>query len=185
MASHCVLTIANHRNSDSLREWLSTGNLGPSEMTQDAAYEYLVPGNRNAEDDLILSSYTAALSDSPSQKNELDRALRAIAKDRNSPMLLSMSGDASGDSKAPEHKLSEWPAGLENIGNTCYLNSLLQFFFTVKPLRALVIQNEEFIMDLSAALVKKKRVGSRQVTRREIERAQQCKLACKDEMKLM
>ena len=174
MANHCVLLIANHRNSDSLRGWINTGVLHLSEMEPSAALEYLVPGNPEAEDDFVISCYTAALNDSPSQKSELDRALRAIAKHRNSPLLLSMAGTGNTDKPTVTHNLSEWPIGLENIGNTCYLNSLLQFFFTIKPLRSLVLDNGEYLMEINPSTVKKKKVGSRQVTRKEIERAQQC-----------
>jgi ubiquitin carboxyl-terminal hydrolase 25 len=175
MANHCVLLIANHRNSDSLRGWLNTGILHPSDMEPAAALEYLVPGNHDAEDEFVVSCYTAALNDTPSQKPELDRALRAIAKHRNSSLLLSMSGGPATDRPVVTHNLSEWPIGLENIGNTCYLNSLLQFFFTIKPLRSLVLDNEGYLMEINDSTVKKKKVGSRQVTRKEIERAQQCK----------
>lgn len=35
------------------------------------------------------------------------------------------------------------PAGLQNIGNTCYLNSLLQLYFTIKPLRNSLFASNE------------------------------------------
>lgn len=71
--------------------------------------------------------------------------------------------------------------GLENIGNTCYLNSLLQFYFTVRPLREMILEidlyQEENITD---EVVERKRVGGRKVTRKEIERAKKCKRLTQD-----
>ena len=73
-----------------------------------------------------------------------------------------------------EHPPGEWPVGLQNIGNTCYLNSLLQFYFTVKPLREIVLNFDRHKMAIDVENLKNKRVGSRKVSKKEVERAQRC-----------
>lgn len=67
------------------------------------------------------------------------------------------------------------PAGLQNIGNTCYLNSLLQYFFTIKELREVVLNFDEYQETRPFEEIEtSKRVGGRNITRREIERSTQC-----------
>jgi ubiquitin carboxyl-terminal hydrolase 25 len=51
------------------------------------------------------------------------------------------------------------PPGLRNIGNTCYLNSLLQYFYNVNPIRDAVINYSELKMDLDEATVATRRTG--------------------------
>lgn len=68
----------------------------------------------------------------------------------------------------------DWPVGLCNIGNTCYLNSLLQFYFTIKPLRDMVLNFDLYQEDLNEAILRTKRVGGRIVTVKEVERAKIC-----------
>jgi ubiquitin carboxyl-terminal hydrolase 25/28 len=67
------------------------------------------------------------------------------------------------------------PAGLQNIGNTCYLNSLLQYFFTIKELRDVVLDFDQYQETRPfSEIAETKRVGGRTLTEREIERAKKC-----------
>ena len=136
------------------------------------AYTRLGIDDRSVEDDLILATYNFHASDTPAQIDDLKRALTAIAKAKESKFLLNFLNSGMVTS---EHVPAEWPVGLENIGNTCYLNSLLQFYFTVKPLRDLVLDFDEHKMLFEGDNFDKKRVGSRSVSKKEIERAQRCK----------
>ena len=74
----------------------------------------------------------------------------------------------------------DWPRGLNQLGNTCYLNSLLQYFYTITDLRKAVetLLNSEYkaLEDdkLTDDDLKRHRVGGRLVTRREILRSKKC-----------
>ena len=139
------------------------------------AYVRLGISDRTLDDDHILAQYDSLRLDSPSQISDLKNALAAVAKAKNSPRLKEYLNSNRGSSEYP---ISEWPVGLENIGNTCYLNSLLQFYFTIKPLRDLVLKVNEFKMPTDGESLKAKRVGSRNVSKKEVDRAQQCEQHC-------
>ncbi|KAL7951448.1 hypothetical protein V8C42DRAFT_304114 [Trichoderma barbatum] len=51
------------------------------------------------------------------------------------------------------------PVGLHNIGNTCYLNSLLQYLFTVKPIRDIVFNYDSLRLDLNDESIQERRLG--------------------------
>ena len=170
LARKAMTLIAEHRNDPALKAWLETGALGESDMDVGEAYNRLGICDRTIEDDMIVSTYNVLLEDQPSQIEDLRRAVAAIAKSKNSSTLNNLLG---GTGERGRH-LGDWPVGLENIGNTCYLNSLLQFYFTVKPLRELVLNFEKYKMPIDSPELQKKRVGSRKVSRKEIERAQRC-----------
>ncbi len=140
-------------------------------MDVDQAYVRLGISDRTLDDETILAQYESLIADSPSQLGDLKNALAAIAKARDSRRLKDFLNSGMNSS---EHPTSEWPVGLENIGNTCYLNSLLQFYFTIKPLRDLVLKINEFKMPTDEDSLKSKRVGSRNVSKKEVDRAQQC-----------
>ena len=168
-ARQAIAIIANHRKSSSLKQWLETGQLHPSEMDASQAYARLDITDRTVDDEMILTVYKVQTDDVPSQADELRKALIAIAKARNSKILLDCAGVGNDGSR---YALDEWPVALGNIGNTCYLNSLLQFYFSIRPFRELVLEIERFKTPLDDETVRTKRIGGRIVTRREVERAQ-------------
>ncbi|KAK7423213.1 ubiquitin-specific protease ubp2 [Neonectria magnoliae] len=68
--------------------------------------------------------------------------------------------NGSGNISGPDRPVNyELPVGLENIGNTCYLNSLLQYLFTVKPVRDIALNYESFKLDLNDDSIKARLLG--------------------------
>ena len=135
------------------------------------SYNRLGISDRTLEDETIIMAYEIRLSEaSPVQIEELRAALAAIGKGKGSQKIAAYlkTGQVT-DQVSPE-----WPVGLENIGNTCYLNSLLQFYFTVKPLRDLILNFDQYEMESTPENLRRKRVGSRKVTPKEVERAKKC-----------
>ncbi|KAI5467105.1 hypothetical protein BGZ63DRAFT_410176 [Mariannaea sp. PMI_226] len=68
-------------------------------------------------------------------------------------------GNAGSSSHISRSVNYELPVGLENIGNTCYLNSLLQYLFTVKPVREIALNYESFKLDLNDESIKARLLG--------------------------
>ncbi|KAL9124680.1 MAG: hypothetical protein Q9217_006011 [Psora testacea] len=167
-ARQAVAHIANHRKSRALKHWLNTGTLGEVEMDIGQAYARLDISDRTLEDEMVLVAYDVHAEEQPSQAEDLNRALAAIAKVRKSKILMERLGM---DIDASTHPVNEWPVGIDNIGNTCYLNSLLQFYFAVRPLRDLILKIDDFQTPTDDESLKSKRVGSRIVSRREVDRA--------------
>ncbi|KAL4938145.1 hypothetical protein BDV06DRAFT_61519 [Aspergillus oleicola] len=116
-----------------------------------------------------MAAYTICVDEAPGQAEKYNKALAILAKETNSPLLSSMVPGMAGK---PDRDLSKWPVGLQNIGNTCYLNSLLQFYFSIRPYRNMVLDFENFRMELDDESCQKKQVGSRKVSKKEIERSQ-------------
>jgi ubiquitin carboxyl-terminal hydrolase 25/28 len=137
------------------------------------AYRLLQIPDRTVDDAAIIAAYTICIDEAPAQVETYTRALGIIAREKNSPMLSSY---ISGSAVHTGRNQSEWPVGLQNIGNTCYLNSLLQFYFTIRPYREMVLDFENYKTDLDDESLQRKKVGSRKVSKQEVERSQKCKV---------
>ncbi|KDN46481.1 cysteine proteinase [Tilletiaria anomala UBC 951] len=145
-----------------------------SGMTLAQAYSRLQAPEpvEDVDDESLSMLYNVRLGDDPARTDEWRQALHTIALARQSGMLLRLSQGQS--SSAPDPWASaadpERPAGLNNIGNTCYLNSVLQYFFSIREIRERVLEysSKVGIWEMPKAL---RRIGGRQVTAREAERS--------------
>ncbi|KAJ5172904.1 hypothetical protein N7492_005497, partial [Penicillium capsulatum] len=172
MADRAIQLIAESRISGGLIHFIQTGETVAGEMDIGDAYRLLQIPEGTADGHAIIAAYTICIDeisgDNAEQVALYDNALFIIARETKNPVLrgyLGMSED-------PDHQLSEWPTGLRNIGNTCYLNSLLQFYFSILPYRQMVLASESHGMDLNdESSFANKQVGSRKVTKKEIERS--------------
>lgn len=87
---------------------------------------------------------------------------------------IAESGAGANDSNLPVDLTL--PVGLNNIGNTCYLNSLLQYLFTVKPIRDIVLNYDDVKLELTDQSIQERRIGGNkmQMDRGEAVVAQAC-----------
>lgn len=166
--------IAKERQSQLLTTWIESGFTVESSMEPAEGYQALQIDNREVDDEMILFQYKFAVDENPASADFFTRALTAIATARGSTVLMDHLHSKA--PKGPEGTLDE-PVGLENIGNTCYLNSLLQVLFTTVDLRNIVLNFDEYKMALDDDNLRQKRVGQRQVSLKEVQTGQKCKLS--------
>lgn len=104
--------------------------------------------------------FSGAREMKPSEQTE--QAIAAVHK--------ALAGPSAGAASA--HPPETWPVGLVSHGNTCYLNSLLQYYFSLKPLRDIVTDYNEYKMDTSESQEKLERVGHSIMSIQEIQGGQ-------------
>ncbi|KAG5635914.1 hypothetical protein H0H81_009676 [Sphagnurus paluster] len=173
-ANEALRMLAEARGSETLRRlWQSSKD---RVMTPEKAYDTLeIPAD--VDDFMLITVYNMRMDELPSQFEKMREAMTIIAEARDSQRLREFleHGRDPGEIVVPISP--ELPRGLNQLGNTCYLNSLLQYFYTIKDLREAVIpmskldlksvEDEKFSDDD----LKRHRVGGRLVTRREIVRS--------------
>lgn len=135
----------------------------PGVLSLQAAFD-LLGTSANADDETVQLAFELALQDRQQEKERIESAMEMIATNRKSDWLIAFCIDrgiiksrkgsnvydaAVQAASQEEDKLAYdpiMPVGIVNVGNTCYLNSLLQFYFTVKPLRDAILFHEHETM---------------------------------------
>jgi ubiquitin carboxyl-terminal hydrolase 25 len=117
----------------------------------------------NIQEDVLDSLYVYRLSEEPTKAEEINRHYKVL-KDFLSGQL--------DDSVTADY---DSPVGLSNMGNTCYLNCLLQYFYTLKPFRDLVLNFDEYKIDTSDADFQPKRVDNQIISKLHVRQFQNCK----------
>lgn len=69
------------------------------------------------------------------------------------------------------------PVGLANIGNTCYLNSLLQYIYTIKEIRETVLNMDAYVENENDPHWKEKVIDGRTLSRQDVAEAKESKLS--------
>ncbi|KAH3910600.1 hypothetical protein HBH56_143770 [Parastagonospora nodorum] len=167
-ARKAVSIIAEHRNSSRLRQWLKEGSMDQPEMDMGEAYALFSISDRTAKVDFDVMKTTIAFAP-PESAEKMQKAYQMIEQDQ-ATNFNNRSNQS--EVRRNDYPLETWPVGLRNIGNTCYLNSVLQFLFTIKPLRDLVLNCDEYLQDPSPEALRGKKVGRTDVTADRVEVAQ-------------
>lgn len=148
---------------------------GANEFTYQDALN-LLQLNENAGDDTVLEVFQrkwfkeAAFD--PDHFLNLRGALTKIGFERNSKLILHFIDTGTTDASCLP--VDNWPTGLNNIGNTCYLNSLLQYYFSIAPLRQYVLNYQKTVEHFQHNHVNSsRRIGGREVSEAEVERSVQ------------
>ncbi|GAA6010202.1 hypothetical protein JCM10207_005664 [Rhodosporidiobolus poonsookiae] len=153
--------VAKHRKSELLEAVLQTmpdtglddgmelgeaGKLKVVKAKMEPARAYVALGaDESTDDDMLLMIYPIRLDDATTDadKEKAREALEVIAEERKSDKLRAFLREGKKDSddgwQAGPTVDPNVPVGLTNIANTCYLNSLLQYFFTVRELREAIL----------------------------------------------
>jgi ubiquitin carboxyl-terminal hydrolase 25/28 len=130
---------------------------------RDAALQKLDESKGNDDKEVFLNALEAIAYHTGSAE------LKKVALD-----LRHATGVASQSKSEPVDLML--PVGLNNIGNTCYLNSLLQYLFTVKPVRDIVLNYNDVRLELDDDVIEQRRIGGNkmQMDRGEAVVAQAC-----------
>ena len=141
-----------------------------------SAYQYFeIPDNGEGISTEVLIGLIRGSLKSGSLEN-----LRIIAKARDDPELYLLLEQPQEDIAVDDPILDLYyalnPVGLSNIGNTCYLNSLLQYLYTIREIRETVLNMDAYIEDEQDEDWKEKIIDGRVLTKKDVAEAKESKL---------
>lgn len=154
--------LAEARNSDAIRAWLTNESNENAEMSEDpvaTAYQFFRINDRSAPLDLDLLKQHVVLDFSESEE----------ARKHFEVLSQHTKGQNAFESK-PDY---DNPVGLQNQGNTCYLNSLLQYLFAIQHYRDIILNFDQYKYDITEGASANRRVSGLIVTRHHVEKSQE------------
>lgn len=174
--ARALLSIAISRRSLNLMNFI-TENIPQflnSTMSTEEAFSVLGLYTTADEETIIRVFQNRAATDVNADYKSLWLALKAAGKEKNSDLIVTFM--RTGIINSSLLSVERTPAGIENIGNTCYLNSLLQYYFVIKPFREYVLNFDE-VFDVSSfennEVYQMRRIGGRTAGLNETQRSYQ------------
>nr|ODN88380.1 hypothetical protein L203_02993 [Cryptococcus depauperatus CBS 7841] len=133
--NQALVLIGKERGNDEIK---AMGEKGQTVVSVEEAYEAL-SAPRDAVDDGLMMQYEMAINEYPGKADHYRMCLSVIANapGEERPSIKHFLVTGTREPEAPVRK--DVPVGLYNIGNTCYLNSILQYLYAIKPLREAVL----------------------------------------------
>lgn len=167
-----LLSVAVKRKSYLLLDYIEVklpNILGSKMFSVQEAWEVLKCTLKSSDFEIITNFQKLMVEDTTGDIRDLRSCLRAISEEKKSEILHQFLKTGKIDSSLLPAE--DWPSGLDNIGNTCYLNSLLQYYFCIKPLRDTILAFNEY--DIKLKNVDGRKIGGRRVEELEIQRSSQ------------
>ncbi|ORY98657.1 hypothetical protein BCR43DRAFT_487914 [Syncephalastrum racemosum] len=148
----------------------SKGQMGETEI-RNAYTHFDIVDPDQVDDKLLLSVYEVKASDVPDQREQHRAMLSILAKVRHSAALEDFLEEEERRQMAEQREQELCPVGLNNIGNTCYLNSLLQYYYTLLPFRDTILHMESYVEDEMNPTWQSKKIGGIEIDKSEVRRA--------------
>jgi ubiquitin carboxyl-terminal hydrolase 25/28 len=171
-----VRIIAEHRKSEILLSQLAASAPAHRMDIKRAQTLLGIDDSDTFDAQHLITQFEMNAKDQPSRAADLREALEVVATTTQNQQLVNyvQTLQSQNQQQALDRPADE-PRGLNNIGNTCYLASLLQYLYTIEPIRELVRRIDQHGQVLQHGIALDKKVDDATVSKAQVKRALDCK----------